>query len=169
MVTKNPLKIKDKVKYLLAGNETWIESEIVSRGGKLTGKQHLWFNVRDKGEEQLKSLNFASDQIEWEHVTESIHGDSLSSNVEEVNISIPNQYQENHSIRTAEDKELENWRNFGVYEEVTYCGQRTVSTRWVITEKVADSQIILKPRLVARGFEEDYEIQADSPTARKET
>ena len=30
-VTKNPLKVKDKVKYRLAGNETWIESEIVSR------------------------------------------------------------------------------------------------------------------------------------------
>ena len=80
----------------------------------------MWFNIRDKGEEQLKSLNFASDQVEWECANESIHGDHLSSNMEEMNISIPNQYQENHSIRTAEEKELENWWNFGVYEEVTY-------------------------------------------------
>ena len=27
------------------------------------GKHHMWFNIRDKGEEQLKSLNFASDQV----------------------------------------------------------------------------------------------------------
>ena len=57
----------------------------------------------------------------------------------------------------------------GVYEEVRDCGQRTVPTRWVITEKVADGQIILKARLVAHGFEKDDEIQADSPTARKVT
>ena len=86
-----------------------------------------------------------------------------------MNISIPNRYQENHSICTAKEKGFENWRNFGVYEGVTDFGQHTVSTRWVITEKVADGQIILKARLVARGLEEDDEIQADSPTARKET
>ena len=37
-------------------------------------------------------------------------------------------------------------------------------------EKVADGQIVLKKaRLVAHGFEEEDEIQADPPTARKET
>ena len=80
------------------------------------------FNVRDKGEEQLKSVHFASDQVEWKHVNESTHEDSLSSDVEEVNIPITNCYQENHSIRTAKEKDLENWRNFGVYEEVRDCG-----------------------------------------------
>ena len=24
---------------------------------------HMWFNIRDKGEQQPKSLNFASDQV----------------------------------------------------------------------------------------------------------
>ena len=72
----------------------------------------MWFNIRDKGEEQLKSLNFASDQVEWEHISEFVHGDSSSTNVEEVNISVHNCYQENHIIRTAKEKELENWRNF---------------------------------------------------------
>ena len=72
----------------------------------------MWFNIRDKGEEQLKSLNFASDQVEWEHISEFVHGDSSSTNVEEVNISLPNRYQENDIIRTAKEKELENWRNF---------------------------------------------------------
>ena len=72
----------------------------------------MWFNIRDKGEEQPKSLNFASDQVEWEHISEFVHGDSSSTNVEEVSISIPNRYLENHIIRTAKEKELENWRNF---------------------------------------------------------
>ena len=38
-----------------------------------------------------------------------------------------------------------------------------------MTEKVVDGLIVLKARLVARGFEEQDEIQADSPTARNET
>lgn len=43
--------------------------------------------------------------------------------------------------RTAEAKEseLENWRNFGIYEEVANEGQNSISVRWVCTEK-QDSQ-----------------------------
>ena len=34
----------------------------------------MWFNIRDKGQGQLKSLNFASDRVEWEHINEYING-----------------------------------------------------------------------------------------------
>ena len=40
-VTKNPLEVKDKVKCRLAGIETWIESEIVSKGEKRTYASHV--------------------------------------------------------------------------------------------------------------------------------
>ena len=44
------------------------------------------------------------------------------------------------------------------------CGQRTLSTRWVITNKEGKT----KARLVVRGFEEkDLEIPRDSPTVSK--
>lgn len=53
---------------------------------------------------------------------------------------------------------------FQTYEEVANKGQKTLSTRWVITDK--DGQT--KARLVVRGFEEkDLEIPKDSPTVGK--
>ena len=49
-------------------------------------------------------------------------------------------------------------------------GQKLISTRWVITEKeYPDVEVKPKSRLVIRGFEENEDIQADSPTASKTT
>lgn len=65
---------------------------------------------------------------------------------------------------TAKENELEKLAQFNTYEEVAECGQRTLSTRWVITSKEGK----LKARLVVRGFEEKYlEILRDSPTVGK--
>ena len=35
----------------------------------------------------------------------------------------------------AKEKELDNWNKFEVFKEVKDEGQKTISTRWVITEK----------------------------------
>lgn len=61
--------------------------------------------------------------------------------------------------------ELQKPRHFSTYEEVTDCGQHTLSTRWVITSK--DGQT--KARLVVRGFEEEFTMPRDSPTVGKGT
>ena len=53
---------------------------------------------------------------------------------------------------------------FDTYEEVTDCGQKTLSMRWVLTCKDGKH----KARLVVREFEEkDLEIPVDSPTVDK--
>ena len=65
-------------------------------------------------------------------------------------------------------EELENWTRNRVYEEVPFNHQEYISTKWVITEKAVDGKKKLKARLVARGFEEQAEIQTDSPTCSKE-
>ena len=53
---------------------------------------------------------------------------------------------------------------FDTYQEVTDCGQKPLSTRWVVTNKDGNT----KARLVVRGFEEkDLEIPRDSPTVGK--
>ena len=59
--------------------------------------------------------------------------------------------------------ELRKLQAFGTYEEVPYCGQKCVSTRWVLTSK-GDG---VRARLVARGFEEDNNFECDSPTVGK--
>ena len=56
-----------------------------------------------------------------------------------------------------------------MFEEVEDNGQRSISTRWIITEKIKNEQSVIKARLVARGYEEDTEmLQTDSPTCSRE-
>ena len=68
-------------------------------------------------------------------------------------------------IKEAKVKELNNWKQNDVYEEVDYKNQKLISTRWVLSEKMKD-ETTTKKRLVARGFEEqkNYTSMNDSPT-----
>ena len=66
-------------------------------------------------------------------------------------------------ITKAKETEMNSLQEFGVYTEVKDCGQSTISTRWVVTEKGEK----VKARLVARGFEDYFETKRDSPTVTK--
>ena len=81
--------------------------------------------------------------------------------------------KERHSdadIIKAKNKELQNWKDFGVYKEVSDQGQKSLSTRWMVPEKLlSEGQKGVKARLVVRGSEEDDKVQANSPTASKST
>ena len=71
---------------------------------------------------------------------------------------------ESQEIRIAKENELEKLVQFDTYEEVTDCGQKILSMRWVLTCKDGKH----KARLVVRGFEEkDLDIPVDSPTVGK--
>ena len=48
----------------------------------------------------------------------------------------------------------ESWKKNEVYERVRDIGQKSISTRWIVTDKVVKGEVICKARLVARGFEE---------------
>ena len=65
-------------------------------------------------------------------------------------------------VHTAKRTELENWKSFSVYEEISDEEQSTINTCWVVTEKPSDGKKIVKARLVACGFEENLETRADS-------
>ena len=65
----------------------------------------------------------------------------------------------------AKEVELHKLKQFDTYEDVKDTGQKTVSTRWVITNKNGET----RARLAARGFEEKSLISKDSPTIGKET
>lgn len=69
----------------------------------------------------------------------------------------------------AKEKELESWRENNVYEEVEDTGQKAISTRWIVTEKLKGGEKICKARLVARGFEEEMpDWEKDAPTCNAE-
>ena len=58
---------------------------------------------------------------------------------------------------------------YEVYEEIKDQGQKVISTRWVITEKICEGQKGAKARLVTCGFEDEDQVPSDSPTAAKST
>ena len=76
---------------------------------------------------------------------------------------------ENQVVLEAKEKELQSWRENNVYEEVEDNGQRAISTRWIVTEKLKGGEKICKARLVARGFEEEMaDWEKDAPTCNAE-
>ena len=72
-------------------------------------------------------------------------------------------------IEAAMNVEVNSLRSFDAFEEVKDCGQKTLSMRWVITEKTSTGgQTVFKARLVCRGFEEaESQFEVDSPTVEK--
>jgi hypothetical protein len=72
-------------------------------------------------------------------------------------------------IEEAKKSEIENWKENDVFEIKEDIGQKTLSCRWVITEKIKDGQKKVKARLVVRGFEEEDNSEGtDSPTCKPE-
>ena len=75
-------------------------------------------------------------------------------------VTIPKSQQNDEKCKVAKNVELAKLREFDVYEEVPYENQECISTRWVLWYKGAE----VRARLVARGYEEMYSVQRDSPT-----
>ena len=144
-------KINDVIRYKV--NDEWVTSTIMSRAGKATGKYKTWYNVKDSNNEE-QSIDLGN--IEWEKVPDT------EINIASVSNIMVNSEEKETVI--AKENELEKLAQFNTYEEVEECGQRVLSTRWVITSKQGKT----KARLVVRGFEEkDLETPRDSPTVGK--
>ncbi len=73
---------------------------------------------------------------------------------------------DNENVILAKQAEIEKLKGYEAYEEVDNHGQQVIGSRWVITNKPNGS---VKARLVAKGFQEEEEIQADSPTVGRST
>ena len=69
----------------------------------------------------------------------------------------------------ARQVELQNWKDMEVYEEIKDQGQKVISTRWVITNKIYGGQKGAKASLIAHGFEDEDQVPSDSTTATKST
>ena len=75
----------------------------------------------------------------------------------------------NSAVSAAQGTEYQSWLDNDVIKLVDDTGQKCISVRWVITQKVKDGRLITKARLVARGFEENTSgLQKDSPTCSRE-
>ena len=85
---------------------------------------------------------------------------------EEVNlVLIPRSTHEDKGCVEVKKVELEKLRSFGVYQKVDDEGQKCISAIWVLWNQGDE----VRARIVARGYEEDKELNKDSPTVAKST
>ena len=148
-----------------AGN--WIGGKVMNRSGKVTGKYKSNWNVRNFETDEIEDVDFEK-VVDWrlkENRSTSIAETCMTYNLSEVFLS-----EMNSEVENAKQKELDNWIEQKVYEEVCDKGQRFMSARWVVTPKLIEGDWSTKARLVARGYEEDSsQFRTDSPTCMKES
>ena len=93
---------------------------MLGRAGKATGKNKYWINIKNLSDNTLRSLSL-KELTSWKNMNEEVLLNSATSYAVEV--------------LSAKKKELDNWKKYNVYTEVTNKGPQCLSVRWVITEK----------------------------------
>ena len=148
------LRKDEKIRFKDQDN-CWIDAIVTGRGGKATGKHADWYNIArvDNSEEQCVNLGQTQFEI-VDDVLEEIHV-----------VNVPRDKKNSEECLKAKLQELEKLKEFEVYDIVDNIGQETISTTWVLTMKNEE----IRGRLVARGFEEQDEVDKASPTMIKST
>ena len=149
---RKSLKTNDSIRYKVQNADEWTKATVLDRAGKATGKNKYWYNLQDDISKEKKSVN--QDQVQWQLITDDANVNSV---LKQNTIS-----SKDTSAKLAE---LQKLQHFNTYQEVKDCGQQTLSTRWVITNKEGQT----KARLVVRGFEEEFMMPRVSPTVEKGT
>ena len=149
------------ISYRLNEGSDWRMCTILGRGGKASGSNWHYLNIREDDHDSCMSFKGA----QWFQQPTPISIDH-----EENDVYVLDHSNEADLINDAKDCELRKWSQMKVYQEVPDTGQATISTRWVVTRKMKDGKLVHKARLVARGFEENTDpLQKDSPTCCKDT
>ena len=134
------------------------KAKVLSSQPKRSGVNKSWVNILIEGQEKPSSVN-------WDKVTK---WKEIESKENVVYLSTAAEMEQ--AIVDAKEREIQKLKENDTFEEVKYCGQSVVSSRWVITEKWKEQQKIVKARLVARGFEEDSsQFRTDSPTCSRQS
>ena len=157
----NMPKIGEHVRFLVRG-EDWRIGRIMKSQPKSTGTYSNWRNVNlDEG---------TSLCVNWDNVIQWQKEDVEYENVEMVLSNEVIQSKNQNNLMEAKMREIENMKANDVYDLVPYTGQNTVSSKWVISEKMKNNAPYLKARIVAKGYEEDSSsLRTDSPTCSRES
>ena len=154
------IKKHDVIRYKF-NNSDWETAKVQSRAGKSSGVNKYWWNVKVKATGHEKCVNTENFE-ETEKVIDEDHEEVMV-------VVIPRNLHYQPACIQAKEKELQNWEDFGVYEEVQDEGQKTLGTNWVMVMKIIDGKEVPKARLCVRGdLEEDVDlVRRDSPTVNK--
>ena len=153
--------VMSTVKFRCRDSGNWQTAQVLSKGGKASGKNKYYYNIQVEGGELPKDVHWNKHVDVW-RLAESVENIVLFSKCRELK----------ESVIAAKESELDNWKSNSVYERVKDVGQPAVSSRWVMAEKriPGSTDVRLKARLVCRGYEEDTStLRTDSPTCSKES
>ena len=148
------------------GNE-WESATVLGPAGKVKSKYKNNFNIKKASDDSIQYIPLDECEVVKKNEDADINVLYLEDQYQSaiINaINVPKEQFNDPAIKKAMDAELSAWKKYGVYKEVADTGQKTVSTRWVVTKKPKG---IYKARLVVRGFEEQLEKHVDSPTGDK--
>ena len=145
------------VKFKLEDSD-WQQGKVLSMQPKQSGQYRNWINVHVQGEDDPICVNW--DDVElWSELPYPEEAIFLTKDEELA-----------QEIVDAKGIEMDELSSNEVFKVVPFVNQRTISSRWVITERFKKGKRKLRARLVARGFEEDSsKYRKDSPTCCKES
>ena len=105
-------KVRSKITYEDPDRNEWRKAMVIGRGRKASGKDKYWFNIKDLEDDSMKCVDFENISS-WKNLNEEV---LLCKN-------------ETFDVVEAKLKELENWKNNKVYNEVDNEGQNLISVR----------------------------------------
>ena len=163
MIEFKQIKPRTLIRFRKEGATDWIQGRVHFRAGKATTKKSKgkknkyenWWNVHniESGHmEPLDAEKFESIEAIDEGSQETVETDAYAVNVPRY------RYGEKKFVE-AKQKELENFDNFDVSDEVDDIGQSRLGTNWVCTEKRKNNETVAKARLTIRG---DMEMLKES-------
>ena len=156
--------------------EGWKAARVVS-SWKKNSKYRYWKHLLMDGD-VIVEKDFENGIKDWKIKTEDSREitdevfllDSSTDNVFPVR-HVPAKDYDMPEVKAAVERELLKYKSFDAFKEVNDNGQKSIPTRWVVTEQ-ADSgkDELFKARLCMRGDLEygKESIRSDAPTASKE-
>ena len=158
------LKTGDEIRYKEKKDDSWKKGTVLGKAGTVRGINKNRYNVQsDCGKDHSvyadRVLDLQKRKTSDILCIQEDSGLSFSKN--------PNA-QILEKIEVAKNTELENFKHFEVYEEVSKDTidkkAPIISSRWIIQEKDSGK---IKARIVARGYEEGEMLFVDAPTVDK--
>ena len=162
----NKLKKNMTIKCKLSHNDEWVKVKLASRAGRATGKyKYEWNTTLENGENMV--INFAEHVSDIQEISDIPNDEHfMATKRDEIINTLTSTQDEKLSAKL---KELQSWKEHGVFEEKEDDGSKCITTKWVLKDKIINNKPSTKARLCIRGFEEDAILRRDSPTAMKES
>ena len=160
---------KDEIRFRseeLTENQ-WEKATVISSGGRVkSAKNRNIFNLKKNSDDSVHHLPLEKYEVQKKNAepdSSVMYFEDNHQTCEVFAVHISKERYDEPEIKAAMKAELDSWKKYGVYKEISDSGQKTVSTRWVVTKKGNG----YKARLVIRGFEEGLLEHVDSPTSDK--